>query len=353
MKKVLAILLATLLAAGMMSFGASADTESVTVALSGSTQAIKGESYEVTLSAPTTVGGIQGEIDYDEAKFKLSDIAITSAFATANKITDKTNLITDDGKVIKFALLPDKAATNSEWVTFIFAVLEADGKSDFTLNNVKVSDNEGVNLITEGLTEVSVKDTPVYAPALNVAGATIRTNAEADIRFEADFSNAFESVYRNQIVEVGIVGIPTAFMKDGEELKIDGTYSGYSPKTAKITAENLMADTTTISTKFRYASSNDVLLRTKYSARAYIKLNDDTVIYSDNAIADNNIIGGTSSRSCIDVARAVAAEKGVTSSDAGAEILASANDSEWTVEKYNTLIDAINDKIINGGATNE
>ncbi len=346
MKKFLSILLATLLVAGMMSFGASADTESVTVSLSGSAQAIKGEQYEVTLSAPKTVGGISGVIDYDEASFALTNVAVTSAFAEVNKISAATDLIEDDGKVIKFALLSDKSSDDNVWITFIFAVAsdaEAE-KASFTLDNVEVSDADGLGLITEGLTEVSVSDLSVYAPALNVAGATIRTNGEADIRFEADFSTVFESAYRDKIAEVGIVGIPTRFMKDGEELVVDGVYGGYSAKTAKITAEKLEATTTTISTKFRYSSSTDALLRTKYSARAYIKLNDGKIIYSDNVITENNISGGTSSRSCIDVARAVAAEMGVTSEDAGAEIL-SLEDAAWTVTTYEALIETINSKI--------
>ena len=347
MKKIIAILLALLLVTAMMSFSASADA-TVTVALGGSAQAIKGELYEVTLSAPKTVGGISGEILYDKESFTLENIEITSDFAAANKINqnEKTSLIADDDGVIKFALLSDKIEKSSVWVTFIFAVTDAVGAESkavsFKLNDVEVSNAAGTGLITEDLNAVSVTDTPIYVPAINVAGATIRTNGEADIRFEADFSALFDSVYREQIAEVGMVGIPTFLMKDGEELVVDGTYGGYSAKTAKITAANLNEDTTTISTKFRYASSTDALLRTKYSARAYIKLTSGEIIYSDNIISENNISGGTSSRSCIDVARAVAAEKGITSDDV--EILGKA-DSEWTVDSYSGLIDAINAKI--------
>ena len=347
MKKVLAILLATLLAAGMMSFGASADTESVTVALSGSTQAIKGESYEVTLSAPTTVGGIQGEIDYDEAKFKLTDIAITSAFATANKITDKTNLITDDGKVIKFALLPDKAATNSEWVTFIFTVLEADGKSDFTLNNVKVSDNEGVNLITEGLKSVSVEKTPVYVPALDVAGASVKTDGQADIRFEIDLG---VNNYKGQIEEIGVIMIPTRFVAEGQELVYDTENVKYSGKTAKraYSPASKIGDETIFYANLLNSSTKKSRINTEISARAYIKLKEEyggTVIYSDNLDGDKNIAGGTSSRSCIDVMKGVAANHDFSDNAEITTILKKAN-GDWELEDYAAVVAAVNAKLL-------
>ena len=347
MKKVLAILLATLLIISMMAFGASAETPSVTVVLDGSTQAITGEKYEVTLLAPKTVGGISGVIDYDETKFDLIDIKISAEFAAVNRINadEGTSLIKDDGDVIKFALLAD-TADNDAWVTFIFDVLDTAevGDSSFTLKDVESSDAAGISLITEGLTTVPVIDAPIYAPAISVAGATIRTNGEADIRFEADFSSVFESEYRNQIAEVGIVGIPTSLMSEGQELVIGGKYSGYSPKIGRIKAENLNADTTTISTKFKNSASSAALLRTKYSARAYIKLTNGTIIYSDNEIVLNNVSGGTSSRSCIDVARSIAAQNGVTDADEGAEVLALA-DSKWTVNSYKELINTINTKI--------
>ena len=344
MKKVLAILLATLLAAGMMSFGASADTESVTVALSGSTQAIKGESYEVTLSAPTTVGGIQGEIDYDEAKFELSDIAVTSAFATANKITDKTNLITDDGKVIKFALLPDKAAGNNEWVTFIFTVLEADGKSDFTLNNVKVSDNEGVNLITEGLTSVSVEQTPVYVPALDVAGASVKTDGQADIRFEIDLG---VNNYKGQIEEIGVIMIPTRFVAEGQELVYDTEKVKYSGKTAKkaYSPASKIGDETIFYANLLNSSTKKSRINTEISARAYIKLTTGEIIYSDNASGDKNIAGGTSSRSCIDVMKGVAANHDFSDNTEITTILAKAN-SDWELEDYAAVVAAVNAKLL-------
>ena len=86
MKKIIALLLATFLLASMFVLGVSAET-AVTVALSGATQAIKGEQYEVVLSAPATVGGISGEINSDADSFSLKGIEITSAFAAANKIS--------------------------------------------------------------------------------------------------------------------------------------------------------------------------------------------------------------------------------------------------------------------------
>jgi hypothetical protein len=50
------------------------------------------------------------------------------------------------------------------------------------------------------------------------------------------------------------------------------------------------------------------MFNTAFSARAYVKMNDGTktyYIYSDNIVVENNIVGGTSSRSCVDAAKAI------------------------------------------------
>lgn len=349
MKKVLAILLATLLVTGMMSFGASADTESVTVALSGSAQAIKGESYEVTLSAPKTVGGIQGEIAYDKEDFTLKDIEMTSAFAAANKITaeEKTNLITDKDGVIKFALLSD-AGEDTKWVTFIFTVSEdataATSSFAFVENSVKVSDAAGVNLITEGLTEVSVTDTPVYVPALDVAGASVKTDGQADIRFEIDLG---VNNYKGQIEEIGVIMIPTRFVAEGQELVYDTENVKYSGKTAKkaYSPASKIGDETTFYANLLNSSTKKSRINTAISARAYIKLTTGEIIYSDNASGDKNIAGGTSSRSCIDVMKGVAANHDFSDNAEITTILAKAN-SDWELEDYAAVVAAVNAKIL-------
>ena len=348
MKKVLAILLATLLAAGMMSFGASADTESVTVELSGATQAIKGEQYEVTLSAPTTVGGIQGEIDYDEAKFELSDIAVTSAFAAANKITEDkgTDLITNDSEngVIKFALLSD--GENENWVTFNFktaADSSAEEKASFTLSNVKVSNAAGTALV-ENLTTDIKESATVYEKALDVAGASVKTDGQADIRFEIDLG---VNNYKGQIEEIGVIMIPTRFVAEGQELSYDTENVKYSGKTAKkaYSPASKIGDETKFYANLLNSSTKKSRINTEISARAYIKLTTGEIIYSDNASGDKNIAGGTSSRSCIDVMKGVAANHDFSDNAEITTILAKAN-SDWELEDYAAVVAAVNAKLL-------
>ena len=344
MKKVFLIFLTALLLISSTAICISA-VEPVKVSLNGATQAIKGDTYEVTLTidSPENAGGVSGEIEYDENSFSIENANISSSIATANKIgLDEGLFLTNaSAGIIKFVIISDNNTNNLLTINF---TTKDDANTElvsFMLKNVKVSDTEG-SVLVENLTTSIENSTNVYEKALDVKGATVRTNGEADIRFEADFSDVFNSIYRADIAEVGVIAIPTAFIATGQELTLDGTYSGAKAKVAKISGKDLWAETTTISTKLRYSSSTPVLLRTKYSARAYIKLNDGTVIYSDNKISNNNIVGGTSSRSCIDVIRAIAANNGIT--DANLPIL-SADDAAWTVENYKTVIDAVNAKL--------
>ena len=346
MKKIIALLLATFLLTSMLVLGVSAEG-AVTVALNGASQAIKGEQYEVTLSAPATVGGISGEIKYDAASFSLKGIEITSSFAEANKITVEkgTDLITDDAEngVVKFALL---SGDSDKWVTFNFATAadaSADVKTSFTLNNVKVSNAAGTALV-ENLTTDIKESATVYEKALDVAGASVRTNGAADIRFEIDLG---ANNYKGQIKEVGVIMIPTRFVAEGQELVYDTENVKYSGKTAKI-ARSLakdIGDETVFYANLINSSSTASRIKTEVSARAYIKLTDGTVIYSDNADSDKNIGGGTSSRCCIDVMKSVAATKDFSDNAEVTAILAKAN-ADWTLDDYAAVVAAVNAKIL-------
>lgn len=346
MKKIIALLLATFLLASMLVLAASAET-AVTVALSGATQAIKGEQYEVVFSAPATVGGISGEINYDVDSFSLKGIEITSAFAAANKISaqEGTNLISDDSEngVIKFALLSDGAS--EKWVTFNFTTADtAATGAAFTLENVKVSNTAGTALVENLITDIVAGTAAVYNKALDVAGASVRTNGAADIRFEIDLGL---NNYKGQIEEVGVIMIPTRFVAEGQELDYDienVKYSGKTAKRARSFAKDI-GDETVFYANLINSSSTASRIKTEVSARAYVKLTDGTVIYSDNADADKNIGGGTSSRCCVDVMKSIAATKDFSDNAEITEILAKAT-ADWTLDDYAAVVAAVNAKLL-------
>lgn len=346
MKKAIIVLLVTFLLISSTVFCASA-VEPINISLKGASQAIKGDIYDVVMSAPITVGGISGEIVYDAESFSFLGIEVNSTFAAANKIAvgEETNLITNDsenGKV-KFALISD--STHENWITFNFVVSnEADTTTaaSFTLNNVKVSDAVGSALV-ENLTTNIVESAKVYAKALDVAGASVKTDGQADIRFEIDLGS---NNYKGQIEEVGVIMIPTRFVEEGQELVYDTENVKYSGKTAKraYSPASKIGDETIFYANLINSSSTKSRINTAISARAYIKLTTGEIIYSDNADNGKNIDGGTSSRCCIDVMKSVAAEQDF-SADADITAILAKENSVWELADYAAVVSAVNAKL--------
>ena len=196
---------------------------------------------------------------------------------------------------------------------------------------------------------------------INVMGASVDTAANGDIRFEVNADFATYNTYGDGIEEVGVMMIPTAFVTNGEDkvVALDSKYY-YNGKTymkhsiKKFTIDEVLnaeKDTVTGMDKIyailensSAASSTDdkyVRIRTDISARAYIKFKDGTIVYSHNNIPSLGIIDGTSSRSCIDVIRAIARKNNVT----GVEETTAKSYKSWTSDDYNSVIGAINTKL--------
>jgi hypothetical protein len=108
-----------------------------------------------------------------------------------------------------------------------------------------------------------------------------------------------------------------------------------------------MGDETVFYANLINSSATASRINTAVSARAYVKLTDGTIIYSDNAVSDKNIAGGTSSRSCIDVMKGVAAANGYIddAEESIKGILDKAN-KDWTLEDYAAVVKAVNDKLL-------
>lgn len=337
MKKITAILLSVLMLASVLCIGVSAAGTSVNVKLTGAVQATKGETYTVTLSVDdATVGGLQGTINYDSNSFEFEGIEISTSMATANRITtnDAGNLINNATVgTIKFVVLGDGASTQLVKLNFTTHENATAGNVEFKLNDVKVSNGDGTATVENATT--SITEQKIYESAIKVNGASVKTSGDADIRFET------EILYTgNDIAEVGVIMIPKKFLADGQEI----TYTTGAVYSGKVAAIASISGTDLGDTKIVYAnlnnSANDAnRIKMEFAARAYVKLSNDTIIYSDNADSGKNINGGTSVRSCIDVIKAIATENSYTDNDA-----LNKENSEWTENDYETVVKALRDK---------
>ncbi len=362
-KKLLSIILATVLLVGCISLQVSAADTTATISLVGEKQAIVGAEYEVVLNVKETsadlVGGISADVIYDSAKFKLERVEISSDFATANSINEATNAINTStaGKITVVLLDAPNDESENNWLTFVFTVKESIGTAQFNLENVNVSDATGSKLITNNLT-VDITDNSVYAHMIDVNGASIKKDGEGNIRFEAEIDS---SIDRSQIAAVGVMILPTVYIDNGDLKAFAGDLSN-KDATVKYTMSNgknkiiarsyVPINEIGDNDKFYTYLTNTTSFKlyTSFSARAYVVLNDKdkTVIYSDNKIVENNIVGGTSSKSCIDTAKAIY-EKFKTSNDLSSiSEIVKKDATQWTVDDYKTVVTKLAECDYNG-----
>ena len=352
LKKSLSIILAIILVASCLFITAAAENEDVIVSLKGEAQAIVYAEYEVTLNVAETVadsvGGISCDVTYDKDRFKLDRVEISKKFATANGIaqSDTEGKIVDTSTegIVKVLLLQvegDKKV--NDWLTLVFKVKDLPGEAESTtawfnvdVENAKVSDASGDSLLTKDL-EVNVTQN-IFAEKVNVKGASIRKDPQGNIRFEA------EIIDRTNVAEIGFLMLPSKAINNGDmKLTDDLKYTlANGNKITIATNGKKIEDIDENDAKiYCYLKNSISMLNTEFSARAYAKLNDGTYIYSDNIIVDNNIVGGTSSRSCVDVAKAIyALYKDEKDFSAIESIMAK---TSWEIEEYEIVVKALAD----------
>lgn len=333
-KNILSVVLAVILLVGCVCISASAESGTATISLLGEKQAIVGEEYEVSLnveeSSEDLVGGVYARITYDTKNFKLSRIEISPEFAAANSIDDDkaTDMIntTVSGQITVAILDTPNDSNANDWLTFVFTVQGDTGTSTFKIANAKVSDAIGVDLITNNLS-VDVTEN-IYAHMIDVNGASIRKDGVGNIRFEAEID---ATVDRSKIEEIGFLMIPAACLKgdlyNGDLTFTDsGKYTTADGRTVSIASGcKKISDIDESESKvYCYLTNTTTFkLSTAFAARAYVKVkNDDdtyTYVYSDNQtyVAESNsyeknIKGGTSSKSCIETAKAIIEKYNVT-----------------------------------------
>lgn len=339
MKKIIALFLSILMIASMTALTASAAGE-VKVKLVADTEvgAVAGSTYSVTLQiADATVGGVQGTVTYDKAKFDFVDITMVKSVADANHITGEAKdafKVNEEAGTIDYILLCDRQ--NKNLATFNFTVLaDKVDTADFTVTGVKVANTAGTAAETH--TTVDANGVKVSPVAITADSTTIRTNGQYDLRFTTTIDANFAAKYK--IKEVGMILIPTSLIAEGKEVVNDETgekfcVDGVKPQIAKIP----------YTTKFNvyYANINNTAtshMNRRYSLRAFVVLENDTVVYSDNDVDGKPIENGTISRSCKTTAIALYNyyKTKFAFSDEAKKIAEDKANEKWTAEDYETL----------------
>ncbi len=359
-KRIFSIVLAIVLVIGCMSFSASAEDSTATISLKGEAHAVSGAEYKVALnvseSASDVVGGLSCDVTYDAAMFELVRAEIASDFADANYVNANGygELIrTNEGKISVTMLDVDGDQAENKWITFVFCVLNSKGSAQFTLDNVQVSNAAGTKPITSDLS-VDITDETVkfYNPHTNANGASIKKNVidengniVGNIRFEAQLD---ETIDKSTVEEIGFVMLPTACLDNGDlTITESGKYTMANGREVSI-AYNGKAITNLDDAEDKFycylTNTMDFPLTMSFSARPYVKLTNGTYIYGYNEIIENNIVSGTNSRSCIDIAKAIYAkyvEEYPSYDFSEIESIIALDASQWTKENYQTVVNAL------------
>ena len=337
MKKIIALFLSILMIASMTALTASAEGEvEVKLVADKEVGAVAGSVYSVTLEiADATVGGVQGTVTYDKAKFDFVDITMAKSVADVNHIEGKTEdafKVDENTGTIEYILLCD-GVTNA-LATFNFKVLaDTVGTTDFTVTGVKVANAEGEAKANKTVDANGVKVSPV---AITADSTTIRTNIKYDLRFKTTIDADFAA--NNAIKEIGMILIPTSLIADGKEVINDENGSfcveGVTPQIKTIAYIDGVTD--------YYANINNTgasHMNRLYSLRAFVALEDGTIIYSDNEVDDKPIQNGTISRSCKTTAIALYElyKDTYTFSDKAKEVAEDKAHEKWTADQYKTL----------------
>lgn len=334
-KRFFSIVLAIVLIVSCMGFSASAEGSTVTLSLQGESNAVIGAEYKVSLnvseSAVDTVGGLSCDITYETEKFTLVRAELASDFAAANYIEADgySELIRDNNGTISVMLLDvnDDQAEN-KWITFVFEVLNSEEAATFKFgDNAQVSDAAGVTLIESELIVDIVRDESgtidFYQPQTNTNGASIKKdvtdeegNIVGNIRFEAQLGS---SVDKSTIEEIGFLLLPTKFLNNGDltitdeyaESDTDKRFPLYTMADGRkisISKNGIAIDKLTSESDTFYCYFTNTMsypLTMSYSARPYVKLKSGEYIYGYNNDSDKNISDGTSSKNCVDIAKAI------------------------------------------------
>lgn len=302
LKKIIAVVVTLVMLLSVAGIAASAEGEPV-LALQGkaTTGLTNGQGYyelAVHLTANNDqVGGIEGAITYDTAKFNYVGAVLNANFVAAGNPTEAVTVAcTDDNGVVKFVGLNDNNSIG-EWFVLQFEVV-ATGEATFAFENVKGANTEGyVTVVANGDSTVVVDDNVV-----GVEGAQIKKNADPekqDIRFRVTVGAAPEG---RTVVKYGMLLMFTKRL-GYRELTYD-MIAGHEEGLAWAEVNAADVDGGEFAVNLNNMKANQ--LGVKVSARAYAVLDNGDVIYSSNYNNQFSTKAGYESKSVIDVSRLAA-----------------------------------------------
>ena len=211
MKKLFAVVLALAMLLTMASFSASAET-TPTVTVSAVETVEEGKTLEVTVT-PAGVGGVDGVLNYDNAKFDYQSAVFTNEAVNtdANSLKDNGNgslkLVLVDGT----ATLTFEAKEEVEGAAFTFVVNAASNED----GTVKYETND-VTCVPATVT-VTAKEN-----GIKMLGATIRSTNEAENQ-DLGFIGLIEAPEGAEIVEFGMIAAFTNDLKNNSIADADFT----------------------------------------------------------------------------------------------------------------------------------
>lgn len=313
-KKIIAILVTLTMLLSVAALTANAGT-APTVKLVGRTQVANGDSYVVDfLVTGAETGGVQGTITYNTDAFDYVGTEFSAEFGAVNKITDNVVKVDETNGTIAFIGL--NPGNDVVWFTLEFTAKGVSDEAALAVGNdvltLKASDLNGKTAYAEVFVELPATVEVVEPDQVNMAGATIKNVTAAgkqDLRFATNIK------WNDEIVEYGVIFIPAQLLPKGVELNCDpatvyGTNKSGKPIKAAVASSTkaIGEDFTLYATLAGSASFNaGALIQVDIVARAYVKLADGSVIYSNNDTDDRtNIDNGYATKSIIGVAKSMA-----------------------------------------------
>ncbi len=307
LRKVIAVIVSLVMLLGVAAISASAEGEKPTISLYGKseiglTEQGGTELYELAVyldEAGSAVGAVEGTITYDTGVFDYDSI-VSNLDTTTNPEGTVFDIDEENGAIRFIALVSD----TRELFVVNFAVVGENEDATFILTT-KIANQTGTDYLNvkAARRNVAVKDNDI----INVNGAAILKTASdkgtQDIRFNIQVDDTLAAAAiteANPAVEVGVLMMFTKRL-GYNELTVDMIDD--ENVTGLVVAKKTLAegeDVASFTANVRNMQSN--ALGVRVSARAYIKLEDETVIYSRNFNSQMETNCGYASESVIGVA---------------------------------------------------
>ena len=318
-KKIIAVLITLSMLLSAVALTAFAG-ETPTVRLVGRTQVEQEDTYLVDfmVSDAEDIGGVQGTITYDASVFTYQGVEFTKEFDDVNKRTD--NVLKHNEETGTIAFIGINPGNDAVWFTLKFKATNLTKDASFDINSevlqLKVSTKDGKDIFFKTSVEFPKNIMVVKKEQMIMKGATIRAEKDVnnqDLKVETKINYDGDL----EVVECGVIFLPAQLLPKGAELNCDPNYiyglnsKGNPIKGAVARKEVVPGDGVDYSTIYATLSGSSTfnagaLLQVDIMSRAYIKLEDGSVIYTNNDFDGTSINDGYARKSIIGIAKDMA-----------------------------------------------